>query len=246
MPTPDKNKAALDGLIAKANAATGGADTTVTDAVDTLIAGFGQGGGGGSGTDVASYLKDLQFSFTGVDFTGNPNVVLSLLNVPRSCANAFNDSTGVETIALKSPAGSTAGSTMFSNCSAKMIDLTDFKIQFTTCNNMFSLCRQLTEIKGELDLSLCTNVSNMFRDAGRETIPLTEVRFKAGTIKLATNMSLNQADKLSDASIQSIIDGLADLTGSTAQTLMLHATVGAKLTDAQKAAASAKNWTLAY
>ena len=36
------------------------------------------------------------------------------------------------------------------------------------------------------------------------------------------------------------------LTGSTAQTLSLHADVGAKLTDAQKAAASAKNWTLAY
>lgn len=45
MPTAEKNKAALEGLIAKANAATGGADTTVTDAVDTLIAGFGQGGG---------------------------------------------------------------------------------------------------------------------------------------------------------------------------------------------------------
>lgn len=57
MPTPDKNKAALEGLIAKANAATGGDDATVTDAVDTLIAGFGQGGGGG-GDDVARSIVD--------------------------------------------------------------------------------------------------------------------------------------------------------------------------------------------
>ena len=235
----------LNALKAKADAKTGESSDTLSEAVDTLIAGFGQGGGGGSGTDVASYLKDLQYSFTGVDFTGNPNVVLSLLNVPRSCANAFNGSTGVETITLKSPTGSVPGPTMFSDCSAKMIDLTDFKIQFTTCSNMFSLCKQLTEIKGELDLSLCTNVSNMFRDAGVPTIPLTEVRFKAGTINLATNMWLNQADKLSDASIQSIIDGLADLTGSTAQTLTLHADVKSKLTDGQITTITGKNWTLA-
>ena len=51
---------------------------------------------------------------------------------------------------------------------------------------------------------------------------------------------------LSDASVQSIIDCLKDLTGAAAQTLTLHATVGGKLTDAQKAAITAKNWTLVY
>ena len=51
---------------------------------------------------------------------------------------------------------------------------------------------------------------------------------------------------LSTDTIQSIIDGLADLTGGTAQTLTLHANVGAKLTDEQKATITAKNWTLVY
>lgn len=47
MPTAEKNKAALEGMIAKANAATGGTDTTLTAAMNTLIAGFGSGGGSG-------------------------------------------------------------------------------------------------------------------------------------------------------------------------------------------------------
>lgn len=51
---------------------------------------------------------------------------------------------------------------------------------------------------------------------------------------------------LNDASIQSIIDHLKDLTGGTVQTLTLHATVGGKLTDEQKATITAKNWTLVY
>lgn len=52
--------------------------------------------------------------------------------------------------------------------------------------------------------------------------------------------------KLTNASVQSIIDALADLTGATAKTIKFHATVGAKLTDAQKATITAKNWTLVY
>lgn len=62
----------------------------------------------------------------------------------------------------------------------------------------------------------------------------------------ATNLSLAQSSKLSAESVQSIIDALVDLTGATAQTITFHATVGAKLTQAQKDAISAKNWTLVY
>lgn len=49
MSTPATIKAALQAAITKANDTTGAGDTTVTGAVDSLIAGFGQGGGGGSG-----------------------------------------------------------------------------------------------------------------------------------------------------------------------------------------------------
>jgi hypothetical protein len=60
------------------------------------------------------------------------------------------------------------------------------------------------------------------------------------------NISFSDSSLLTDASVQSIIDHLKDLTGATAQKLTLHNTVGGKLTDAQKAAITAKNWTLAY
>ena len=59
-------------------------------------------------------------------------------------------------------------------------------------------------------------------------------------------ISFANSSLLTDASVQSIIDHLEDLTGKTAQKLTLHATVGGKLTQEQKDAVSAKNWTLAY
>lgn len=61
-----------------------------------------------------------------------------------------------------------------------------------------------------------------------------------------TNVNLANSSNFSVASVQSIIDHLKDLTGATAKTLTFHKDVGNKLTQAQKDAISAKNWTLAY
>lgn len=66
----------------------------------------------------------------------------------------------------------------------------------------------------------------------------------SGTI--GKTISFAQSKLLSEASVQNIIDVLADLTGQTAQTITFHKDVGAKLTDAQKNTISDKNWTLAY
>ncbi len=63
---------------------------------------------------------------------------------------------------------------------------------------------------------------------------------------IAASINFRWSPLLTDASVQSIIDHLKDLTGATAQTLSFHADVGAKLTDAQKATITAKNWTLVY
>ncbi len=46
MATADSVKTKLQGLIAKANEATGNTDVDLTTAVNALVAGFGQGGGG--------------------------------------------------------------------------------------------------------------------------------------------------------------------------------------------------------
>lgn len=66
-----------------------------------------------------------------------------------------------------------------------------------------------------------------------------------GTIG-GTAFNLSSCSLLTDASVQCIIDHLKDRTGTTAATLTFHKTVGGKLTQAQKDAISAKNWTLVY
>lgn len=91
-----------------------------------------------------------------------------------------------------------------------------------------------------LNLSVSGNNGNMFFWCDN----LKEVRFVPNSIY--KKISCSHSPNLSTDTIQSIIDGLADLTGGTAQTLTLHANVGAKLTDEQKATITAKNWTLAY
>lgn len=72
---------------------------------------------------------------------------------------------------------------------------------------------------------------------------LEEIRFEGC---IGKSFSIKDSSKLSIASVQSIIDALKDLTGQTQQTLTFHATVGANMTDAQKAAITAKNWQLVY
>lgn len=59
-------------------------------------------------------------------------------------------------------------------------------------------------------------------------------------------LSFAYSPLLTDTSVQSIIDALKDLTGAASNTLTFHPDVGAKLTGVQKAAITAKNWTLVY
>jgi hypothetical protein len=108
-----------------------------------------------------------------------------------------------------------------------------------TIQNLFIYSSGIVEI-GEMEIPNVTAANNAFYGC----TGLERISFVPGCIKVS--LAFSSCSKLDDASIQSIIDGLADLTGKTAQTLTFHATVGAKLTQAQKDAASAKNWTLAY
>lgn len=93
------------------------------------------------------------------------------------------------------------------------------------------------------DLSVILREETDYSDTFAGTLYLENLSIN-GTISKA--IKLKDSSLLSDESIQSVINALKDLTGATAQTLTLHATVGAKLTDAQKATITAKNWTLVY
>ena len=89
------------------------------------------------------------------------------------------------------------------------------------------------------DFSSATNVTVTFNYLSA----LKEMRWKKNSLSLS--ISVSGSPLLSNETIQSIIDGLADLTGTTSQTLTLHTDVKAKLTETQIATITGKNWTLA-
>ena len=88
--------------------------------------------------------------------------------------------------------------------------------------------------------SLTSAINTMFLSCSA----LEEVRFVPNTI--SQNISFTYSANLSNETVESAIAGLKDLTGATALTIVFHKTVGNKLTDEQKQAIAAKNWTLTY
>ena len=123
-------------------------------------------------------------------------------------------------------------------------NITDTKVdidisQSKSTRSLFMSCTKLVTIRKIITSKNVTSYVSCFANC----YALENITFE-GVIGCA--ISFSSSSKLSDASVQSIIDHLADLTGQTAQTLTFHKTVGDKLTDTQKATITAKNWTLAY
>lgn len=201
--------------------------------------------GGEAGEDLFQYATNAQYLFNGATFPDGYELELNIPNFKENMDRVLRYAKGVKKVTLKGNANNVAAGCQYAfngASSLEIIDATEWGIgglKPNYANNCFANSK-LQTILGEIDMSACVNTNGMFSDA----YALLEVRFKENTISKA--ISLANSSKLSDDSIQSVIDGLADLTGATAQTLTLHATVGGKLTEAQKATASNKNWTLAY
>lgn len=60
------------------------------------------------------------------------------------------------------------------------------------------------------------------------------------------NLNLSTCPNLTDESVASVLEALADLSDMQTQTLSFQNGVGSRLTDTQKAIITARNWTLAY
>ena len=130
------------------------------------------------------------------------------------------------------------------SCSQMFLNatITDTKVPISIIGarfeNTFQECKNLTTIP-LLKLEGVTRITTPFYHC----YELVDIVFD-GAIPLS--IAFNHCTKLSDATVQSIVDRLADLTDKTSQTLTVHATVGANMTEAQKATIIAKNWTLVY
>jgi hypothetical protein len=127
----------------------------------------------------------------------------------------------------------------FYKSGVKKITLMNIR-KINNADNMFCDCEKLVEIDADLDFTESASVNRIFNMC----VALEKVRFVPGAIKKSISFAFS--NKLNEDSLQSIIDGLADLTGGTAQTLTLGGASGNNLTQLQKDAISAKNWTLAY
>jgi hypothetical protein len=136
-----------------------------------------------------------------------------------------------------------------------------YPIKVLYCNQMFANS-SITDTKVPIDISESTiNHDNLFIDSKIVTVRKLIVAahntfstsFHTKTLEnitfegeIGNNISFSQCNKLTDASVQSIIDHLKDMSGATAPKLTFHADVGGRLTQAQKDAISTKNWTLVY
>lgn len=125
------------------------------------------------------------------------------------------------------------------NTDLEIVDLSEaYLAPLVDSTRAFYRAGGLKQIIGELDLSAHTSVNNY---AFQYLNSLEEIRFKPSSILYS--VAFNHSSLLSAESIQSVIDGLA--TVETAQTLTFHADVKEKLTEAQIATITSKNWTLA-
>ena len=127
---------------------------------------------------------------------------------------------------------------VFADCPITEIGIIDTR----SASDLYRMFWQTTKVE-KIEKIILKDDGSQQLNAFVNCLALKEIRFEG---KIGVSESLAQSRYLSVESVQSIIDHLKDLTGATAQTLTIHAEVGAKLTQAQKDAVSAKNWTLVY
>ena len=201
------------------------------------------------GVDNIQYVTAFASMFANAEFPTGYVLELNLDSLGKRIVSSnehsmnymFQSATGVEKIILRTQQKDvvTTWYQTFNKTSAKEIDISEFPVLIKSATQTFYHNYNVEVIKGEFRFSDdVSNITNMFGS----TTNLKEVRFAKNTIKLS--IAFAQSPLLSDDSIQSIIDGLMDLTGQTAQTLTFHADVKAKLTAEQIATITSKNWTI--
>jgi hypothetical protein len=199
------------------------------------------------GAELWKYVHGLYTTFQNAKFPSGYEMTLNVPNFGSAISQTFYGATGIRKLTIVCGREDVAISSYFGFglcVSIEEIDLSRFSndgtVKLTKGDYLFYGDQKLREIKGVLDFSASTTAVTPFFNC----FSLEEVRFVEGSVHIS--LAIGQSQNLSADSIQSIIDGLADLTGATAQTLTLHKDVGNKLTEAQKATITAKNWTLVY
>ena len=206
---------------------------------------------GGSNFELANYLTLFSNAFKGAVFPSGTEINLYLTQIKGVDTDAsnialsymFSNAVGLKSVKIKTLDNGRSVSSafgMFQSCKELvLVDFSEFKYEILTCGNMFYECQNLETILGELKI-IETN-AHIFSNVKK----LKEVRLARGMLR--TSISFTGAQYLSDASIDSIVNGFADMTGQTSPVLTVHKDVKAKIEANQTwlSTLTSKNVTLA-
>ena len=148
---------------------------------------------------------------------------------------AFNACTKLTSVTL-SDSITIIGVTAFNFCSSlESVNIPDGVIEIR--DNAFYGCTSLS------DMTISNTVAKLGKSVFINCSNLTNVTLGSGFN--CNGLDLSPSTKYSVDTLVAMLTALADRTGQTAYILTLGATNLAKLSDAQKAIATDKNWTLA-
>lgn len=202
-----------------------------TDLDAVYAAGKEAGGGGSSIAKILQYVSnagEVNRLFYRADFQGADEIKVKMPNSPANLSELFAFAVGIQKIVLVVPTTQTyngyrlvyGGSDMVATIEELMLP---DGIKFSDFSNFARNAPKLKTISGRINLSECIEAPNPFQNC----TSLEDVEFMPNSIPLS--ISFANSPHLSDASIQSIILGLADLRGQTTQTLTVHSTVYDKI-----------------
>lgn len=200
--------------------------------------GFERGYGEGviEGALPTYYLTTLVKTYQDVVFPEGTELTIRMKQC-ASCDAAFRLSKNLRSATLiVETEGVGSWSQLFQQSSQlELVDISRFAIKPTNIQYAFQ-ATSVKKIIGALDLSSCITTAAMFD----KNAPIEDIEFVPETIKV--NIDFSRCAFLTADSINSILNGLADLTGSTQQQVAFHSTILRGLTTAQLDIIAAKNW----
>ena len=152
------------------------------------------------------------------------------------CSLAYWGAVKMETVEAPYYAHRSADGSVFQGCTA--LKRAYFPRLYSCTNSFFSGCVNLTDVTLGCEEYPMVNLAQTAFSGCSNLTNLTYI----GTI--STTLYLHYSYKLTNESVQNVIDALVDLTGKTPLKIVLHNEVVARMSEEQKAAITSKNWTL--
>lgn len=226
---------------------------TKQDFDDVYEAGYEKGKSEGGGMTMANYASDIQF--TSDDWATSDTVVLDMPNLSTMDSIFYRvDFSKIKHLTINS--NTPIASCLYAfrgNIGGSILETVVLNIDTSQCtnwNNMF-FKHNVKRVEGApLNFSGATSISPF-----AYTYNVEHFRVAPNSIKIKADFS--HCTMIDDDTVDSIVNGLFDLTGATAQTLTLNKAVKARLeaddakedTDSEKrhwiSRITGKNWTIA-